>query len=769
MTTRESYIEFNAGNDLLFTSSLPNQKILLGTNSNVGLYLSSSNAIIPSNLNVNQSITTQDSVYTKTLSNISCSFSNISVNSFNSKFVTSSNITIANTISCINSITNTSTVTNNFITNIVNTSNLSIASNLSTSTCSFSNLTITGNLNVTGTTTGISVASSNPGLEIIAPTNNSIISSSIKNTYITQQSFAYNWAALIDNAQAQSIVYSPSDNTIIVTGSVLNNVTVRCFSATNLATPAATFSSPNTSYHHAFIAKYSTSGTFTWIAFIANTNTINSSWMNDVDVDNSGNIYLGFCLVSFGCRFYSANGDVSTVYGALPAADNSGMAFCKYNTNGVFQWGIYMDNTTGHNDYINSIAVNKTNGDVYVGGQHDTNPFKVYKTTGSPGNSSYVQQSDIGFVWFGSFIVKFDTNGTQQWFNNTNSNCTVHTIGYASPYGMAYDSTNNMLYAAGYIHPQSAKQKNISNYARIYDKNCYLTNTNVYAGILTGTIWLMKISSAGILQWVTSSDAGIHNQNYRPYTGALCLDSSNNPIFACTTYNHTAFKNNNGSNAIVMTHSSNETLENAVCVKYNTNGNCLWATSIKGTGGEWGMSASYNSVVDRVMFTGCYNNNTIDVYSSSNYLKTLTPVTSYNNFFVELDNQNGYYINHLSVGATSYVPRMYSKGAIANSSNWYIIATTNLQPVFYQNGSVFATMSNITSSYNACLLKVASSSTNMKLLNNLGATNVGFTKDIYLTPTITLLIRDSNDMTTISSNVINTTHVRKIWTGSNWF
>lgn len=164
----------------------------------------------------------------------------------------------------------------------------------------------------------------------------------------------------------------------------------------------------------AVIAKYDTDGSLQWQKYLANITSPGNSQSSivDLDVDSSGNTYLGISA--------------------------QGIVIAKYNTSGTLQWQKRLSSSS-ETGYVQSIAVDSS-GNIYMVGQ----------SYGSEG------QSDM-------LIIKFDSNGDILW---------QKTLDYPgsstseSSYDVCVDSSQNV-----YVLGASSISGNVDSIILKYDIN----------------------------------------------------------------------------------------------------------------------------------------------------------------------------------------------------------------------------------------------------------------------------------------------------------
>ena len=513
--------------DLLMYNSRSNQSILFGANNAMYAAIAESNVIFSSNLS---------------LSNITCS--NITVSNVISLQGSLSNLTVSNTFATCNiissnlsssnwftsSLTGATFTVSNTLAQTTNASNVNILNNISALTASFSNLTITGNLTVTGTTTGVTGTGGALSGTVDIITSNVTLSSSTRTSIVNYSPVISDLIDFgfhnIENSAPQVSIYCPYDNTIIIYGCAWNGNTVKFYSKTNTSSPAITLVAPNTGYHHNFIAKFSADGIVQWVALMKNTGYYPNLTTNyDLTVDANGNIFVTWYhrIASY---FYNYNDHSTYYYGSLPAPVNfTAVGLAKYNSSGVFQWAHALDSTGV--DSICSVCTDKNTHHVYFACALDTtNNFVDYFTTAAQ-NASYSTINDYTNLTANrGCLFKFDTNGTQV-FNHAR----IPGIKNGSPYTLACDSTNSMVYMCGVTNPNSVKN---ASGGMVYDS----VDTNIKV-TLSNTFWILKYNSSGVYQWNAQIQSGNSNTNVMPCMPCAKLDTNNNLYIIGSVYDYT--------------------------------------------------------------------------------------------------------------------------------------------------------------------------------------------------------------------------------------
>jgi hypothetical protein len=235
--------------------------------------------------------------------------------------------------------------------------------------------------------------------------------------------------------------------------------------------------------------KYNNAGVQQWVKTY-NGSGLSTDYAYDIQVDSSGNAYVtgmsytnnsgtlsyDYCTVKYDTNgnqqwvaLYNGTG-ASTDYGRAVAVDSSGNVYVtgytytnnsgtttydigtvKYNSAGAQQWAKTYNGPSGSSDYGYDLKVD-TSGNVYATG--------------------YAYATNSGSSTPDMCLVKYDTNGNQQWVKLYNGSSNSSDYGYA----VVLDSAGN-AYLGGYT---------------------YQTNS----GVSSADYGVVKFDAAGNQQWV---------------------------------------------------------------------------------------------------------------------------------------------------------------------------------------------------------------------------------------------------------------------------
>lgn len=171
-----------------------------------------------------------------------------------------------------------------------------------------------------------------------------------------------------------------------------------------------------TSGENAFLARLDTSGTFQWVkrpmekpTYIAD----DGRYVNDIDVDGDGNIYLGGSLGGSAILGIGTPGQFT-----YPWFDGYHYLISKFDSHGNFLW-VRMGMSQGFDPFAAGRKISCTpNGDCVIGGEFSANKLLMLGSTteftsDTPNNSLYeVLYNSSGQVVRGAHLANRNTGGT---------------------------------------------------------------------------------------------------------------------------------------------------------------------------------------------------------------------------------------------------------------------------------------------------------------------------------------------------------------------
>jgi hypothetical protein len=333
------------------------------------------------------------------------------------------------------------------------------------------------------------------------------------------------------------------------------------------------------------------------MTLLASAGSIGYEFVNDLAIDASGNIYMAGSFQNT-CNF---SGTSKT------SAGNSDLYVCKYSPTGTVLW-IYTASGCIQDDFANAITIDAT-GNVYVAG-----------TYGGAINFGGVAKTNAGN--FDAFLLKLNAAGVQQWIQTGGGS------GYDQAAELATDASGN-IYIIGNMEGS-------------------VTFGALTANSISGfaDFFLIKYNTAGTIQYIKNGFSSGDD-----YGTALIVDNTGNVIifgnyyqsgqygyFLCKydnslsntllwtlsstpgDYLSAAGIATNGLGDLYLTGSFNTSLTIGTTVltstgsadiyfiKYDTNGNLLFAKSFGGPGYDSGDDIAFKS---RVYITGSISSNAV--------------------------------------------------------------------------------------------------------------------------------------------------------------
>lgn len=342
------------------------------------------------------------------------------------------------------------------------------------------------------------------------------------------QSPTWDWAkkstGIVSGYLAQDIAYD------IATDSLGNTYTTGCFQSGSLVLGAFTLPNTNPSYYDIFLAKYDSNGNTLWAISAGGSNDDKG---HGVAVARSGNVYItgeiGSSSVTFG----------STTLSGIYISGNAFIA--KYDNNGNFIWVQVYSDWYGGNEIGYDIALDE-NENIFITGIFDGTFYRLGTDTLANSNDG---TQDI-------FVAKFDSSGNPIWAKSSG--------GIYDDYSnsVAVDTMGN-CYITGRYRNSSISFDSIT-----------LTNTGF------DNFFIAKFNPQGLTQWAKNSVGSSVQMGVSTGTdeiGNVYVTGS----FSSPTITF-------GSYSLNLTGALNYDI---FLVKYDTNGNVLWAKSAGGTSNDF--------------------------------------------------------------------------------------------------------------------------------------------------------------------------------------
>lgn len=290
------------------------------------------------------------------------------------------------------------------------------------------------------------------------------------------------------------------------------------------------------------LQKISSTGTTSWVRTINGTSVGSSDSAQAVAVDNLGNIYVAG---------YTHNKGTSSDY-----------TIAKYDTNGNQLWVTNYDFNT-ETDRALSMVLDASN-NIYLTGRSDSDASNV------------ISNDDI-------LTMKYNSNGVLQWATRYNgagnlidTGRVVRVAASGNVYvgGRTFNGSNYDFIVLKYNAIGAQLWANIYNGGSNDEgffmeidatENVYITGNSDNAGLTNTDIVTIKINSAGASQWTKRYDGTAGGNDL---ADAIKLDAAGNIIVAGT----------------VDTDIQSTTVNNDIALlKYDTNGNLVWANTYNGT------------------------------------------------------------------------------------------------------------------------------------------------------------------------------------------
>ena len=346
-----------------------------------------------------------------------------------------------------------------------------------------------------------------------------------------------------------------------------------------------TLNNPHEGAYEFYMVKYDNSGNVVWAKSAGDSSRV---WTPHLAIDPSGNVIV---LGSFE--------GASIIFGPdtlVNHSDGSSDLFLvKYDNNGNVIWA----KCAGGNNYETAMAVTTgTGGNIYITGGFLSSTFIFGTDTLTNFGGTYMP--------FDIFLAKYDSNGNVLWARGAG--------GDSWDRGNAlYADNSGNVYVAGWFESTFI----------VFGTDTLFNNHGAT------DFFIVKYDASGNVLWDEGSDG-----DFSDMATSLCADAAGY-IYMAGYFQSSAIH----LGAYTLTNTDTAFMANTAdmfLVKYNTNGNIIWAKSAGGHGYEM-LTAAATGLNGNIIMAGTYDSDTL-------LFDTDTLVSSYNgykDFFIVDFDSNG--------------------------------------------------------------------------------------------------------------------------------
>ncbi|MCZ2357553.1 MAG: T9SS type A sorting domain-containing protein [Bacteroidia bacterium] len=356
---------------------------------------------------------------------------------------------------------------------------------------------------------------------------------------------------------------------------------------------------------------------------------------NSIATDLNGNVIVVGTFMSDSISF----GSITL---AKSDSSSSAMFVAKYNSSGSVLWAKTPMTPSSYKTTNGVAAATDANGNIFVAGDMNTDSINFDGSWIVFDNASY------------SFVAKYDSNGNFVWLKKA--------FGAYGTAGVSIDGNGDVLLAA----------KNAISF-----DGTLLTNNG------TGKHFVVKYSNSGNFMWVnfaTFSSASSYGFNSEWDSKAVITDNDNNVYLTGWSGLDTTFFNSTKTIYVA----NNASLRNMFLVKYNSNGNALWAKGADRTVTGFTTNITANSIItsdNYVYLAGWWTGDSIRFDNNQ-----ITSSNNYQDMFVAKFDLLGNNIWAKSLGSQG---NDYGNGlALDNTENLYLAGTIEGGDIHFNNNLV---------------------------------------------------------------------------------
>jgi hypothetical protein len=500
-------------------------------------------------------------------------------------------------------------------------------------------------------------------------------------TFLGGSSTIISWSVAIDSSDNVYISGQYQSSSAVNIKDVSGN--------TQVNSPFVTL--PTTLNAAAFLIKYNSNGIAQWFTFF---NGSSADIAYAITIDSSDNILItGQYQSTSAVTLYNAITTNPSYTGngiQLPSVTSLAVFLLKYNSNGTIIWATYFNGSSP--DAGLSVKTDSLNNIYLTGFYNSTTIVNIFNaiTSGSSYSSTTISLPSVGATAnIGLFLIKYNSSGSAQYATIING--TTQEQGQS----IAIDSFNN-VYLTGFYNTSAAICNPVSSGIVNVSSTSSVTLPTSTGG---SVIMLVKFDSNLSAQWATFLDDTNSTANGEQGQ-CVAIDSLDNVYLTgySTITSTMTIQNANGNtqspSSITLPPSTIDGFINqeALLIKYNSNGEAQWATYLNGTNTDTGRSLSIDSS-NNIYMSGYYSSYKILTLTSANGASqiesdiTLPPGTG--GYLVKYD-LNGIAMgaaNLKGIGTISTTNNLLSKAIVKDSLNNVYIAGQYVSsvPVYINN------------------------------------------------------------------------------------
>lgn len=405
---------------------------------------------------------------------------------------------------------------------------------------------ITGSTGVSGVSGGISLSLPNISQYLIKYNSNGIA------IWIARVATSLATVNVEPKVAVDSLGY------IYVVGTAVSNP-INVFTAGDAGVTGG-FLLPGSSNGQAYVVKYSPGGLIQWATFISGL-TGAGTIGNDIATDANNNVYVVGQSSYSETEFYTA-GNVTTPAVTLTGNTSGSSYIVKFDTNGVVQWATHNSGP----GTANGVTVDNL-GNPIVTGEYTGNP-QLFFNAGNTGTTGDFSLPLISSTSSDAYLTKYSSGGTINWVTHLGGG------NFSTGIDVGVDAANN-IYLTGFdnnmiTHIFSAGNTSTSGNLNLVNSS---TSDNVDQ-------FLIKFNPSGSVQWATKIASLNPGDLSNAFGVAVAVDSTGNSlVIGRYELSSALVYNSNGSLSITI---PNPGVFNVFIVKYDPNGNALWALTITG-------------------------------------------------------------------------------------------------------------------------------------------------------------------------------------------